>query len=411
MATTKTTGRRLRPPSPNINRSRTISSSISLPVSLNASLSSSTSSSSSSSPSNSSKRVMITRSHSTTRSSRPTGSSNPKSGENIIPARNSASRSHEINNGRSREAFAQYLDQRERGSPRNNASSRGVKPGASSPSAWALSSGRVSTMKTYLSSSAPANSMCMTPPESPVSKAKIRSGGGGAVAGVLKYFMAQKKVSPVQEEDYHRFRVLQNRLLQWRFVNARTEATMAKLKINVEDQLFWVWLRIYKMRNYVVENLIEVQRLRQEIKLGEVLSLQMPLLNDWSKLEAKNSEALSKLTRKLHALSVRLPFVHGATMDVVSIHEEMVIAIQVMDEIEDVIIKFLPRVEIILYELTELIGLFNQELLYFEEMDKSLFSIPLFAAKERSLKVHILQKSEEQRKKKLYNNSKVRTCN
>ncbi|KAG7541546.1 QWRF family, partial [Arabidopsis thaliana x Arabidopsis arenosa] len=401
MATTKTTGRRLRPPSPNINRSRTISSSISLPVSLNASLSSSTSSSSSSSPSNSSKRVMITRSHSTTRSSRPTGSSNPKSGENIIPARNSASRSHEINNGRSREAFAQYLEQRERGSPRNNASSRGVKPGASSPSAWALSSGRVSTMKTSLSSSAPANSMCMTPPESPVSKAKIRSGGGGAVAGVLKYFMAQKKVSPVQEEDYHRFRVLQNRLLQWRFANARTEATMAKLKINVEDQLFWVWLRIYKMRNYVVENLIEVQRLRQEIKLREVLSLQMPLLNEWSKLDAKNSEALSKLTRKLHALSVRLPFVHGATIDVVSIHEEMVIAIEVMDEIEDVIIKFLPRqVEIILYELTELIGMFNQELLYFEEMDKSLFSIPLFAAKESSLKVHILQKSEETEIKK-----------
>lgn len=82
----------------------------------------------------------------------------------------------------------------------------------------------------------------------------------------------------------------------------------------LQDQLFWVWLRIYKMRNYVVENLIEVQRLRQEIKLREVLSLQMPLLNEWSKLDAKNSEALSKLTRKLHALSVRLPLLHGATV-------------------------------------------------------------------------------------------------
>ncbi|XP_019086537.1 PREDICTED: QWRF motif-containing protein 7 isoform X1 [Camelina sativa] len=382
---TTTTSRRIRPPSPNIDRSRSISSSISLPVSLNASFSSSTSSSSSSSPSNTSKRVMISRSHSTTRSSRPTGSSNSKPGENITPARNSASRSQEVNSGRSREAFARYLEQRGRGSPRNNnASSKGVKPGSASiASAWALSPGRVSTLKTPLSSSAPSAPMCMTPPESPVSKAKIRSGGGGAVAGVLKYFMAQKKVSPVQEEEYHRFRVFQNRLLQWRFVNARTEATMANLKINVEDQLFWVWLRIYKMRNYVVENLIEVQRLRQEIKLREVLSLQMPLLNEWSKLDAKNSEALSKLTRKLHALSVRLPLVHGATIDVVSIHEEMVIAIEVMDEIEDVIIKFLPRqVEIILFELTELIGMFNQELIYFEEMEKSLLSIPIFSVNQ-----------------------------
>ncbi|CAA7060214.1 unnamed protein product [Microthlaspi erraticum] len=394
--TTTTTSRRLRPPSPSIDRSRSITSSMSLPVSLNASFSSSYSSSSSSSPSNSSKRVMISRSQSTTRSSRPTGS-NPKSGE-MIPARNSASRSLEVNNGRSREAFARYLEQRERGSPRNYASSKGVKQGANSPSAWALSPGRVSTMKTYLSSSAPATSMCQTPPESPVSAAKMRSGGAGAVAGVLKYFKAQKKVSPVQEEDYHRFRVYQNRLLQLRFINARTEATMANLKINVEDQLFWVWLRTYKMRNYVVENLIEVQRLRQEIKLRQILSLQMPLLNEWSKLDPKNYEALSKLTRKLHALSVRLPLLHGATIDVVSIHEEMVAAIEVMDEIEEIVIKFLPRqVEIILYELTELLSMFKQESLYFEELEKSLNLMPLIAAKESSLEVHLLQKTKEQK--------------
>ncbi|KAG5413913.1 hypothetical protein IGI04_001480 [Brassica rapa subsp. trilocularis] len=293
----------------------------------------------------------------------------------MIPARNSASRSHEVNNGRRREAFSRYLEQRERGSPRNyNTSSKGAKPGASSPSAWALSPGRVSTMKTSSSSSAPSTSMCHTPPESPVSKAKMRSGGGGAVAGVLK-------------------------LIQLRFINARAEATMANLKVNVEDQLFWVWLRIYKMRKYVVENLIEVQRLRQEIKLRQVLSLQMPLLNEWSKLEAKNCEALSKLTRKLQALSARSPLLHGATVDVVSIHEEMVRAIEVMDEIEDFVIKFLPRqVEIILYEMTELLNMSKQELLYFEELVKSIFLVPVFAANESSLKVHFLQKIEEQRR-------------
>ncbi|KAL0688376.1 hypothetical protein Bca4012_088053 [Brassica carinata] len=180
----------------------------------------------------------------------------------MIPARNSASRSHEVNNVRSKEAFARFLEQRERGSPRS-----------------------------YTSSKAPATSMCHTPPESPVSNAKMRS--GGAVAGVLKYFKAQKKISPVQEERYHRFRMLHNRLIQLRFINARAEASI--LKVNVEA--------------------------------------------------FKNCEALSKLTRKLHALSVRVPLLHGATVvDVVSIHEEMVGAIEVMDEIEDIVIKFLPRI-------------------------------------------------------------------
>ena len=59
---------------------------------------------------------------------------------------------------------------------------KGAKSGASSPSAWALSPGRGSTMKTSSSSSAPSTSMCHTPPESPVSKAKMRNCGGGAVA-------------------------------------------------------------------------------------------------------------------------------------------------------------------------------------------------------------------------------------
>ncbi|KAF8084128.1 hypothetical protein N665_0733s0017 [Sinapis alba] len=384
--TTTTTSRKVRPPSPNINRSRSVTSSISLPVSLNASVSSSGSSSTSSSPSNTSKRVMISRSQSTTRSSR----TNPKPNE-MIPARNSESRSRDVNNGRSREAFARYLEQRERGSPRNHGSAKG----SCSSSAWAMSPGRVSTTKTSLSSS---SLMCHTPPESPVSAAKMRSSGRGAVAGVLKYFKAQKKVSPVQEEEYHRFRLFHNRLVQLRFINARAEATMANLKVNVEDQLFWVWLRIYKMRNYVVENLIEVQRLRQEIKLRQVLSLQLPLLNEWSKLDGRNFEALSKLTRKLHAVSLRLPLLHGATVDVVAMHEEMVAAIKVMDEIEDLVIKFIPRVEIILYEMTELLSMFKQELLYFEELEKSLLLIPLFAVKESSLKVHVLQKTEEERK-------------
>ena len=52
---------------------------------------------------------------------------------------------------------------------------------------------------------------------------------GGGVTKVLKYFK-QRKVSSVQEEEYHRFRILHNTLLQWRFINARAEVAMANVK-------------------------------------------------------------------------------------------------------------------------------------------------------------------------------------
>ncbi|XP_028763037.1 QWRF motif-containing protein 7-like [Neltuma alba] len=85
---------------------------------------------------------------------------------------------------------------------------------AKSPSAWALSPGRFLGLPAASSSS-----------ETP---GKVKSNSNG-VSKVLRYFR-QKKVSSVQEDEHHRFRILHNRLLQWRFVNARAESAMVNVK-------------------------------------------------------------------------------------------------------------------------------------------------------------------------------------
>lgn len=83
-----------------------------------------------------------------------------------------------------------------------------------SPSAWALSPGRSPTraMEQYGFGGA--------------SKNKKKEGGSG-VSSVLSYFRQKKKMPSAREETFHQLRILQTRLLQWRFVNARAEATMA----------------------------------------------------------------------------------------------------------------------------------------------------------------------------------------
>lgn len=88
--------------------------------------------------------------------------------------------------------------------------SRRKRSASTSPSAWALSPGR------SLSSPSP-------PAPEKLAKREARS---GRVSGVLKYFR-QKKVSPLLEEEYHQYRLMYNRLLQWRFANARAESSMA----------------------------------------------------------------------------------------------------------------------------------------------------------------------------------------
>lgn len=96
---------------------------------------------------------------------------------------------------------------------------------STSLSAWALSPGR----------SLPSSSSPAPPPSPPVLKSpagsvklmkrEVKSG----VGGVLKYFRP-KRVSPLVEEEYHQYRLAYNRLSQWRFANARAQASMAAVK-------------------------------------------------------------------------------------------------------------------------------------------------------------------------------------
>lgn len=102
-----------------------------------------------------------------------------------------------------------------------------------SPSAWALSPGRSLTSP-------------VTPPLQRLMVGrvdKVQSNGGrkNGVSGILKYFKI-KKVSPLQEDEFHRFRILHNRLLQWRFVNDRAEDALISLKTDAEVRKFkYIW--------------------------------------------------------------------------------------------------------------------------------------------------------------------------
>lgn len=103
--------------------------------------------------------------------------------------------------------------------PRPSFGSTKGRKSSASPSAWALSPGRSlpCTVGPELTAAAVASP-----------RTRVKSSGGG-VGGVLKYFRPQKKI---QLEEFHQFRILQNRLLQWRFVNARAQAaTVASHKV------------------------------------------------------------------------------------------------------------------------------------------------------------------------------------
>ncbi|KAK6250431.1 hypothetical protein SCA6_004436 [Theobroma cacao] len=353
-----------RPPSPRLLRSRSGTPALTLPENRASSVNSSQS--------------FANRSKSTTRSSRI-----QRNEENVNPATVISSMQKKPNHQESRsDGFVRFL---QRGSPRNSGTAtKGSKPITSSPSAWALSPGRSSPLM-----------VAREPQGSCGTGVKAKSSKGGGVGGVLKYFR-QKKVSPMQEEEYLRFRVLYNRMLQWRFVNARAEVAMTAAKIDAQDKIFGVWLRILKIRNSTLEKRILLQKLMHEIKLHRILGTQLCLLNEWVKLEGKNYEAVSRVIRKLSAILVRVPLVQDAEGDVESIYDAMSSAVALMHGIEATIIEiFSQPLEKLLYLVTELISMLEQQKDCLEELEKVITLVPPLVVSEQSLRVHFIQAGME----------------
>lgn len=120
-----------------------------------------------------------------------------------------------------------------------HSSSRRVRTAPPSPSAWSRSPGRGPLFHTVIPrKNDPMTNSTMRSSKNAAAVVPVHSKSelgddsssrsrGSSISKVLKYFRSQKKVPPSQAEELHSLRILHNRLLQWRFANARAEAAMA----------------------------------------------------------------------------------------------------------------------------------------------------------------------------------------
>ncbi|KAK1441503.1 hypothetical protein QVD17_07444 [Tagetes erecta] len=246
-----------------------------------------------------------------------------------------------------------------------------------SPSAWALSPGRV----------APCPPPVPVQSPSPGGKSKSTSGG---LSGVLKYFR-QKKTASSEDTNMHIFKLMNNRLLQWRFANARAETTMPALKAEAEKKLFNAWLEILAIKNLNMVKRMEVRKLKNDIKFYHILNSQMFLLEKWSRIEAKNFEAVSRVVRKLTVASANIPMLHDSKGDVSAVCEVFETADTHLANIESTIAKLSDQAEKSCYLLTELSIIAKQEHEALTELQRRMAVVALLKEEERSLRAHLMQ--------------------
>ncbi|XP_058089305.1 QWRF motif-containing protein 3 isoform X2 [Magnolia sinica] len=245
---------------------------------------------------------------------------------------------------------------------------------SSATTQWALSPGRTASppMSAEMGKPTPSFSS-LRPPTSP-SKSK---GVGNLISLGLELFKGKKSSSSSSSsspsslssavagfeavESVHQLRMLHNRLLQWKFANARADAVNQSRAAQSESSLVNAWSTLSQLQSSVVQKRIQLEKEKLELKLNRVLKSQIKSLEAWADMERQHISAVSTTKDCIHSVVCRVPLIEGA---------KATRTVPLLSELAEVV----TRERALLEECFELLGVVaNLEL------------------KERSLKCHIIQ--------------------
>ncbi|RLN18805.1 QWRF motif-containing protein 2-like [Panicum miliaceum] len=154
----------------------------------------------------------------------------------------------------------------------------------------------------------------------------------------------------------HLLRILSNRHLQWRCVNAQADAALAAQKLTAEKYLSDAWITTLGMRKSVALKRFQLQLYRNNWKLMTVLKGQMAYLEEWSILERDYADSLSGIVEALTASILCLPVTDGAKADIQDVKNAVGSAVDIMQTIGSSICTLLAKLagtSILVFDLSK----------------------------------------------------------
>ncbi|XP_048227352.1 QWRF motif-containing protein 2 isoform X2 [Ricinus communis] len=191
--------------------------------------------------------------------------------------------------------------------------------------------------------------------------------------------------------EVHVLRILYNRLLQWRFVNARADASLSAQRLNAEKSLYNARVTTSKLRESVRAKRMELQCLRQNLKLISILKGQMIYLEELALIDHEYSRSLSGAIEALRASTLRLPVVCGARADIQNVKDAICSAVDVMQAMASSICLLLSKVGDVNSLVVELANVAAKERALLDQCKNLLSIIAAMQVKECSLRTHFIQ--------------------
>ncbi|XP_039015286.1 QWRF motif-containing protein 2-like [Hibiscus syriacus] len=191
--------------------------------------------------------------------------------------------------------------------------------------------------------------------------------------------------------DAHMLRLFYNGYLQWRFANARADATFITQKLCAEKNLWNAWVTTSELRHSVTLKRIKLLLLRQKLKLTSILKRQIAHLEVWALLERDHSSSLLGATEALKASTLRLPIVGKATVDIQNLKDAVSSAVEMMQAMAASVCSLSSKVEEMNSLVAELVSLAAKEKFLLERCKEFLSAIAAIQVKDCSLRSHIIQ--------------------
>ncbi|MQM10220.1 hypothetical protein Taro_043110 [Colocasia esculenta] len=192
-------------------------------------------------------------------------------------------------------------------------------------------------------------------------------------------------------EEAHSLRLLHNRYLQWRYVNARATSSLTVQSGNAEKNIHNAWITTTEMRDSVTIKKIKLHLLKQDMKLASILKEQMSYLEEWSFLDREHSTSLSGAIEALKASTLRLPVVGGAKANLRDVKDAIGSAFDVLQTMISSTGAVLLKVEEISSLVSELAKLAGQEQALMDQSRDLLCSVASNHVLQCSLRGHLLQ--------------------
>ncbi|XP_022726757.1 LOW QUALITY PROTEIN: QWRF motif-containing protein 3-like [Durio zibethinus] len=268
-----------------------------------------------------------------------------------------------------------------------------------STSQWALSPGR--------SGSPPMSVENMVKPmsfsslKSPNSPSRTRGVEKLLNMGLMDLFKSRKsstmQVGSGDVESVHQLRLIQNRLMQWRYANGKADAVNKNITTQVENYLLYGWNSLMKLQYSVLQKKLKLQKEKLEIKMDFILQSQMKALESWADMERQHLSAISMTKECLHSVVCKVPLIEGAKLDAKSASLAVRHAFDLTASIKLMLTAFSPGTEKTALLLSELAEVVAQEKLLLEECLELFRMISILEIQDRSLMCYVIQLNSQQR--------------